>query len=87
MQDNELQTLKIEARKKLTLDGVLNVESFSEEFLELTTNLGTLEVEGIDMKIEELCQSGGKILISGTINGVFYKDTKNSKGIFKKIFK
>ena len=87
MQENELQTLKLDSRKRLTLDGVINVESFSEEYLELSTNLGTLQVEGTDMKIEELCQSGGKILISGTINGVFYKDTKISKGIFKNLFK
>lgn len=87
MQEKESQTLKIEARKRLTLDGVTNVESFSEEYLELSTSLGTLEVEGTDLKIEELCQNGGKILVSGTISGVYYRDSKISKGLLKKIFK
>ncbi|MBO7304563.1 MAG: YabP/YqfC family sporulation protein [Clostridia bacterium] len=87
MQENELQTLKLEGRKRLTLDGVLNVESFSEEYLELSTKLGTLEVEGSELKIVELRQSDGEILICGTVNGVFYRDTKISKSLLKKIFK
>ena len=87
MLENEIGLLTLDLRKRLTLDGVLNVESFSEEFLVLKTTLGSLEVEGADMKIEELSQNGGKILITGQINGLFYKDTKVSKGIFKKMFK
>lgn len=77
----------INNREKLVINGVLNVESFGEEYLVLNTSLGEVTVEGEDLKIESLTKENGEILIIGKINGFFYKDEKSEKGFFRKIFK
>jgi len=84
---NEKQTLLLESRKKLTIDGIIDVESFREDYLELSSNLGKIEVEGSNLKIEELRREDGKIYITGEISGVFYGDNKIGKKIFGKVFK
>ena len=81
------QTVILENRKTLTVDCVLNVDSFNEDYLEISTEHGCMAVEGRELKIEELRQENGKIFISGIISGVFYKETKASKGIFGGMFK
>ena len=81
------QTVILENRKTLSIDCVLNVDSFNEDYLEISTEFGGIAVEGRELKIEELRQENGKILITGIISGVFYKETKASRGIFGGIFK
>ena len=81
---NQKQTLLLEDKKRLTIDGIINVESFREDFLELSSNYGRIEVEGSDLKIEELRQENGKIYITGEIYGVFYGDNKPVKRLFGK---
>ena len=77
----------IKNRKVLTLNGVINVLSFGEDYLSLATDLGEVIVEGRELKIESLTKENGEILIKGIIDGVFYREQKNDKGFFKKIFK
>ena len=84
---NEKQTLLLENRKTLTVDGIKNVAGFRDDYIELLSNLGRIEIEGADLKIEELCRESGKILVTGEISGVFYGDNKTGKKIFGKIFK
>ncbi len=81
------QTLILENRMSLTVDTVKNIESFNEDYLEIATELGILCIEGADLKIEHLTSDNGKILIKGSINGLFYREEKVSKKIFKGIFK
>ena len=77
----------IKNRECLTLDGVMNVESFGEDYLTLATDLGEIVVEGKNLKIESLTKDNGEILINGQIDGVFYKDKKSEKGFFARLFK
>lgn len=81
------QSVVLENKKKLTIDSVVNVESFSDDYLEISTELGRISVEGKALKIEELRQENGKILITGEIDGIFYKESKTKKGLFGNIFK
>lgn len=81
------QTLTLENRKKLIIDGVMNIISFNDDYMDLSTNFGDITIEGTDLKIEELLQESGKILICGDISGIFYKQIKNSKKHFGNIFK
>lgn len=76
------QTVVLENRAKLTIDGVINVESFSDDYMELSTNFGEISVEGANLKIEELRQENGKILITGEVSGIYYKSEKSSRGLF-----
>lgn len=76
------QMLVLENRKKLTIDGVLNIDSFDDDYLEISTTLGKMVIEGNELKIEELRQENTKILISGDVSGIFYKENRIKKGFF-----
>lgn len=84
---NEKQTLILENRKTLIIDGIKNVESFNDDFVELTSVMGNISVEGSALKIESLDQQTGKIYIVGEINGFYYTDTKRVKSFWSKFFK
>lgn len=84
---NKSQKLIIEDRKKLVIDGIINVDSFNENFMELSSNLGRIEIEGNNLKIEELRQDDGKIYICGQIDGIFYRENKPLKGFWSRFFK
>lgn len=87
MDSLEKQSLILENRKTLTLNGVSFVESFTDNYVELSTNLGVVSVEGKDLKIESLNQDSGQIRIIGEISGFFYSESKSAKGFWQKIFK
>lgn len=79
--------MTVNNREEVSLNGVLNVSSFGEDFLSLNTSLGEVIIEGTDLKIESLTKENGEILIIGKINGIIYKDKKDEKGFFGKLFK
>ena len=77
--DNNNQLLILNGRKRLEITEVTNVVSFDDDYLELSTGSGELAVEGAELKIEELSQEKRKILITGRINAVIYKEQKHCK--------
>ena len=79
--------MTVNNRERVSLNGVLNVSSFGEDFLSLNTALGEVIIEGSDLKIESLTKENGEILIIGKINGILYKDKREEKGFFGKLFK
>ncbi len=87
MEETKKQSLSLKNRELLTIDGVSDVLGFSDEYLEVSSALGTILVEGADLKIEELSRDTGVLNVKGRINGVFYKEGKADKGIFSKFFK
>ncbi len=88
MDNNEYrQTLSLENRKKLIVDSVLNIGILNEDYLEISTKLGYLCIEGRDLKVEELRKEEGKIIVCGIVSGIFYKDNKTSKGFLSGILK
>ena len=57
VQDNK-SSLSLENRKKLTLSGVIEVMSFDEEKIDLTTKLGNLTIKGEELKMNKLDEIG-----------------------------
>lgn len=53
VEDNK-SSLSLENRKKLTLSGVIEVISFDEQKIDLTTNLGNLTIKGEELKNEQV---------------------------------
>ena len=45
-----------------------------------------MTVEGEKMKIENLTQSSGEVVIAGNITGVFYTKQPKKKGLIASIF-
>ena len=77
-------------REKLTLDGVLHVESFDDGEIVLETELGGLVVQGEDLHIKELNLEKGNLLVQGYIQSVEYLGDslgKKSRGFLARLFR
>lgn len=88
--DDSKSNLVLENRKKLTLSGVVEVISFDEQKIDLTTNLGNLTIKGEELKMNKLDVQNGDVIIAGIIVSVVYngKTTKKSnESIIKRLFK
>lgn len=90
IQDNNKSSLNLENRKKLTLSGVVEVMSFDEEKIELTTKLGNLTIKGEELKMNKLDVQNGDVIIIGNIASMVYNgkaSKKNSESLLSKLFK
>ena len=79
--------LTVNNRERISLNGVLNVSSFGDDYLALNTALGEVIIEGSELKIESLTKEDGEILIIGKLNAIIYKEQRAEKGFFGKLFK
>lgn len=89
MDDVKKSSLALDNREKLTITGLIEVISFDEERIFLTTTLGNLDIKGKNMKVSKLDVQNGEVLIVGTINSMNYNDkniSKNKESLLKKIF-
>ncbi len=77
----------LEDRKRLMLTGVLEVESFDEESVILSTELGGLTIRGSGLHISKFNVENGEISMDGNVFALVYTtDHKSSAGFFKKLF-
>jgi len=83
------QNLILENREKLSISGVIDVESFNDESVVVETELGTLIVRGQDLHINKLNIDNYELDIEGDIVSCEYSDKERSKGLgfFAKMFK
>ena len=78
------QDLIIKSRESFFCDAVQDVEEFSGEYVIINTELGKLTVEGEALKIKELNEKEGKIIIAGKITGFFFHEEKETLKLFKR---
>ncbi|MFW5799791.1 MAG: YabP/YqfC family sporulation protein [Spirochaetota bacterium] len=73
--------------KKITITGVINVESFDEEtvLVELSDNLLTLI--GNNFLIDNFSQEEGTLSLTGEVKEIKYSKTREKIGFFKRILK
>lgn len=83
------QTLLLENREKLSVSGVLDVESFNEESIVAVTDLGVLIIRGSELHINKLNLDSNELIVEGDIFTLEYTDgdTGRSKSFFGKMFK
>jgi sporulation protein YabP len=67
-------SLSLAERRRLTLSGVEDVESFDEASITLYTSAGLLMVRGSGLKIEKLSIEGGELSVDGRIDSLEYAD-------------
>jgi len=78
----------LENRKKLTVSGVRNVESFDENSVVLCTTKGNLCIKGNNLSIDKLTIDGGELSVEGCIDSLNYTASKVSKNFsWNKLFK
>ena len=70
--------LTLHDRKKLTLTGVSEVVSFDDTSVVLHTVLGTLEVQGQQLKLKTLSLDGGQVAVDGSISALVYEEPRQS---------
>lgn len=84
------QNLILENRQKLSVSGVIDVESFNDESVIVDTELGVLIVHGEDLHINKLNLDNSELVIEGEIASCEYSDregTKSRGGFFGRMFK
>ena len=74
--------LILEEKSKLSISGVVDVDTFDERKIVLFTTEDTLEIEGEDLHIQKLDVANGEMIIEGEINGIVYsgKESYHTKG-------
>ncbi len=83
------QILLVE-RQRLTVDGVINVESFDDREIVLETEEGGLFIRGEDLHINELNLDNSNLVVAGYIKTLEYtKDSfgQKGKGVLAKLFR
>lgn len=78
--------LSLDDRKRLTMTGVTDVESFDEEMVVLHTSHGTLVVRGSGLHLQLLSLDGGQVHIDGTVQSLTYEEQVASGGFFARLF-
>lgn len=89
LKNDKKSMLKLEDRKKLFINGVLEVINFNEQEINLTTQLGQLKIEGSNLKMNKLDVQNGDIVVIGTIDSCVYSSNnkKNNENILAKLFR
>lgn len=85
MEENRIkmpQNIVLEDRKKLSVSGVKDVDSFDEESMTIYTELGELSVRGNDLHINALSVETGELIIEGDIFALVYTDDSPKKESF-----
>ena len=85
----QTQKLTLDSRKQLTLNGVNDVDAFSDKEVILITNMGRLTIKGERLKISKLNVDTGDFCVSGLITSMVYSKTSQSSkgGVFEKLFR
>ncbi len=84
-QNNEIQKLLIEDRKRLAISCVQEVEGFSEQQIRLTISNSTVLISGDKLKITQFNKATGNLQAEGEINSIRY-DVKKAP-LVKRLFK
>lgn len=74
------------AREGIEIEGVREVESFDERGVALDTVCGNMAIEGEGLRVTVLDISGGRVVVEGKIDGVYYfdKGQGGKRGLFFK---
>ena len=78
----------MEERKKLSVSGVLDIDSFDEQTIIAITEQGELTIRGSNLHITRLNLEQSELLVEGEVSSLAYTDIRpQAKGIFAKVFR
>jgi sporulation protein YabP len=91
MRGDKTHCITIDNRNKMSISGVIYVDSFNELEIVLETELGMLTIKGASMHMNKLNLESGDLLIDGNIDSCIYSEKQDIKtkgaGILSKLFK
>ena len=79
-------SLTLEQRKSLTMTGVSEVVSFDDAAVVLHTGLGTLTVQGQELRLKTLSTEGGRVAVTGQISALTYEEPREHGGWMRRLF-
>ncbi|MBO5867317.1 MAG: sporulation protein YabP [Oscillospiraceae bacterium] len=77
--------LTLQDRKKLTLTAVREIISFDENAVLLETALGTLEIQGQELKLKNLSTEGA-VSVEGKIDALYYGQLQKKGSFWGRLF-
>lgn len=79
--------LTLNERSNLTMTGATEVISFDDCAVILRTGLGTLLVQGKELKLKTLQPEGGQVVIDGKIAALSYEEPRSTVGFWRRLFR
>lgn len=86
-QASSRSSVSIENRERITLSGIVRVDSFDEGEVCARCESSGVAVYGQNLHISRLDLDNGVMVVDGFIGGVEYSDAEAKGGIFSKLFK
>ena len=86
VQEQMPHKVTMQERKNLTMTGVTEVVSFDETAVVLHTSLGTLLIQGRDLKLKTLSLDGGQVAVDGHISALIYEEPRDRSGWLGRLF-
>ncbi len=71
---NLLHNVIMEGRRKLSISGVEDVDSFDEHEATVYTNMGLVEIKGRDIHMNKLSLESEEIVLEGEFDSIIYVD-------------
>lgn len=79
--------IHLDERNALSISGVMEVESFDEATIIMSTSQGDLIVRGSDLHIEQLSLDGGDLKVEGSIDSLTYEDRPTRGSFFARLLR
>ncbi len=77
----------LESRRKATMTGIQDVESFDEETILAKSDCGGIAVHGKNLKISRLSVESGDMVIEGEIDSLVYSENRTAGGFWGRVFR
>ena len=77
--------LTLDDRRRLSLTGVTEVDSFDENTVRLRTNRGPVTVRGEDLQLRSLSPEDGQVRVDGTVSAVVYEQARPEGGFLRRL--
>ena len=89
MEDSRIQTVILKDRRNLSINEVIDVDSFNFNEILIKTNKGIMSIKGKELHVKRLNLEKNEIDIDGVINSIEYlqKAKEEKESFFKRIFK
>ena len=75
--EDKRSNLVLENRKKLVINGVIEVINFNENKILLNTDVGTMIVRGQELKMNKLDVQNGDVVMTGKVDSFEYTSDKS----------
>lgn len=87
MPENTMHDLIVESRRKVTMTGINDVESFDEETIIAQSGCGEISIHGKGLKISRLSVESGDMTVEGEIDSVIYSEGKATGSFLSRVFR